>query len=93
MESIAAILNNVVEKIESLTSTLERMQTQGTLTYQTVSMAAVLNMKQQEAPPAAAKRPRVEPRPDANKGPELRPPRNRIMCYYLIFFVSLFRLK
>ena len=65
VQSITTALSNVTEKVNSLIERVGLVQNQGTLTYQTVSMAAVQNT--QEAAAAVAKQPRVEPPPEANK--------------------------
>ena len=65
VQSITTALSNVTEKVNSLIEKVGLVQNQGTLTYQTVSMAAVQNT--QEAAAAVAKQPRVEPPPEANK--------------------------
>ena len=57
LESMAAVLNTAVEKIEILSSTLEQMQSNITLTYQTVAMALVNEMKRQEE--AGAEAPKI----------------------------------
>ena len=65
VQSITTALSNVTEKVNSFIERVGLVQNQGTLTYQTVSMAAVQNT--QEAAAAVAKQPRVEPPPEANK--------------------------
>ena len=54
-----------LKRKNSLIERVGLVQNQGTLTYQTVSMAAVQNT--QEAAAAVTKQPRVEPPPEANK--------------------------
>ena len=80
VQSITTVLNNVSEKVDGLTEKVGLVQTQGMLTYQTVSMAAVRDM--QEAAAATAKRPRVEPPPEANKRPKV----GNKECVNMFFF-------
>ena len=68
VQSLTTALNSQSEKIDSLLEKVSLIQNQGTLTYQTLSMAAVQNM--QEAAAAVTKRPRNEPPPEANKRPK-----------------------
>ena len=82
VQSLTTALNSQSEKIDSLLEKVSLVQNQGTLTYQTLSMAAVQNM--QEAAAAVTKRPRNEPPPEANK--RLKPVTHTLKCLATLIF-------